>query len=192
VNATTLQVRLQNTSTAVPPGFSNSDQLLTSVSWDFGGTTSITGGTVKTGPTSTSTNFSITNVGANTDISGEYGFGNAGTTGLFPNFVSGNQAGTTQFPGANLDGPAGLNGPQAGLAISPSLVPLGGLGAIQNEWVATLSLSDPIADLSFLSRGVIAEFGSDAAFIPEPTSATMAGLAGMVAWLALRARRQAQ
>ena len=188
LNPTTLQVRLRNTSTGVPGGFDSADQLLTSVSWDFGapgqnpGDPTITGGTVLIGPASQSVNFDTGSYGPGADVSGEYGYGNAGTTGLFPNFISANTAGATQFPGANLDGPAGLDGPQAGLVADPILVPLGGLGAIQDEIIATLTLSQAVANLDFLSNGVIVEFGSDAAFIPEPgaLSALAAGLALVV------------
>lgn len=197
VNPTTLKVTTKNTSVGVPGGFSNADQILTSVAWDFGGITSITGGSVKTGPSSASINFSVTNVGANADVSGEYGYGNGGTTGLTPNYISGNTAGITPFGGANLDGPGGLNGPQGGLVASPILVPIGGLGAISNEWVATLSLSNPIASLDFLSTGITVEYGSDAAFVhgtptssgvPEPSTALLGfGAAAML--FAARRRR---
>src|SRR5262245_36602277 len=60
LNATTLQVRLKNTSTGVPNGFTNAAQLLTGLSWDFGapgnnaGEPTITGGSVIIGPTSNS------------------------------------------------------------------------------------------------------------------------------------------
>lgn len=189
VNATTLEVRARNTSTGVPGGFSNSDQLLTSVSFDLGGP-SITGGSVKTGPTSASVNFDVTPVGSNAIVSGEYGYGNSGTTGLFNNFFSSNTAGATPFGGANLDGPVQLDGPQGGLVANPALVPLGGLGAIQDEVIATLLLSAPLADLSFVNSGVTVEFGSDAAFltIPEPSSVALLALA--VAGVALVARRR--
>ena len=64
------------------------------------------------------------------------------------------------------------------------LVPLGGLGAIQNEVVATLTLDTALADLGFLfANGVEVEFGSDAFFIfvPEPGSGALlaAALAGL-------------
>ncbi len=191
VNSTTLQVRLKNTSTGVPSDFSNSDQLLTSISWDFGGATSITGGSMMTGPTSASVNFSITNVGASADVSGEFGYGNGGATGLLPNFVSGNTAGVTPFGGANLDGPVNLNGPQAGLVANPNVVSLGGLGAIQAEWLATVMLSEPIADLSFLANGVAVEFGSDAAFLtPEPESAHLLIALAVIAGFAARSRHR--
>lgn len=196
INPTTLGVRLRNTSTGVPGGFDSSDQLLTGVSWDFGAAGAngtdpqITGGSVRTGANSQSINFSILNVGSNADVSGEYGYGNGGTTGLLPNILTGNQAGSTPFGGANLDGPGGLNGPQAGLVADPILVPLGGLGAIQDEIVAELTLDREISDLAFLhTNGITVEYGSDAAFIfiPAPGAITLCGLAGAVM---LRRRRR--
>lgn len=192
LNATTLEIRLRNISTGVPGGFSNSDQLLTSVAFDLGapgdngGDPDITGGSVVIGPTSASVNFSTGSYGPGANVSGEYGYGNGGTTGLTPNFISANTAGATDFGGPNLDGPAGLDGPQAGLLANPELVPLGGLGAIQDEIIATVTLSQPVSDLSFLSNGVIVEFGSDAAFLPEPASLALL-LGGLIP--ALRRRR---
>lgn len=189
---TTLEVRLRNTSTGVPMGFSNSDQLLTSVAFDLGGP-SILGGAVLTGPTSSSVNFDVASVGPNANVSGEYGFGNGGTTGLFDNYISANTAGTDPFGGVNLDGPVSLDGPQAGLVADPILVPIGGLGAIQYEIVATLSLSDPLADLGFLANRVTVEFGSDAAFItsPEPSAPALVGIAAAVlGWSVSRGKRR--
>lgn len=141
-----LEIRLKNTSTSIPFGFSNSDQLLTGVSWDFGhvgfnGDAMITGGSVVTGSSSSSINFSIANVGPNSDVSGEYGYGNMDGSGALTNFVSGNAAQAIPFGGANLDGPVVIDGPQAGLLSSLASVPLGGLGAIQDEIVATLTLA---------------------------------------------------
>lgn len=196
VNPTTLQVRVRNTSTGVPAGFSNSDQLLTVVSWDFdppgaAANTTITGGTVAIGPTSASANFSTGSYGPGADVSGEYGAGNTAISGALANFLSANTAGATQFPGANRDGPVGLDGPQGGLVANPAPVALGGLGAIQNEIIATLTLSNPINDLSFLHENdVRVEFGSDAAFItsPEPGALALWAL-GMVAMIRRGARR---
>ena len=196
----TLVVRAKNTSTGVPSGFSSADQLLTSVSWDFSPAglsagTSITGGSVIIGPMSSSMSFSTGSYGAGYDVSGEYGYGNSGGTGILPNFVSGNTAGATPFGGANLDGPVNLNGPQAGLVANPALVSLGGLGAIQNEIIATLTLSNPIADLNFLDQGVTVEFGSDAAFltthtIPEPSSVVL-GLTALASLTVCKRRKKA-
>lgn len=202
---TSLMVRVRNTSTGVPvlnlkgDPFDNADQLLTSVSWDFVGNTTIIGGSVVIGSEdppnlSNSINFVATgggppvphSLGPGDDVGGEYGFGNSGTTGLLPNFISGNQAGTVaRFDTANWDGPEELNGPQGGLVADPILIPLGGLGAIQNEIVATLDLDgDPLANLNFVTtHGVIVEFGSDAyflTFVPEPSSIVMVSLAGLL------------
>lgn len=191
LNPTTLQVRLRNTSTGVPVGFDSADQLLTSCAFLLNGGVTITGGSVFTGATSASVNFDITNVGASADVSGEWGYGNVGNTGygaLLQSFSS-NNAQVDPFGGANLDGRTNLDGPQGGLVANPALVALGGLGAIQDEVIATLNLSAAIADLSFLSNGVIIEFGSDAAFlVPAPGALALLGLAGLVG---ARRRRRA-
>ncbi len=168
---TQLVIRFRNISTGVPSGFSNSDQLLTSVSFDLGapgeqgGDPAIVGGSVVTGSASQSLNFSETSVGASTDVSGEWGYGNGGTTNSHPNFLTAMAAGSTPFGGSNLDGPANLDGPQGGLVPSPQpIVALGGLGAVMDEVVATLDLDQALADLGFLSNGARVEYGSDAAF----------------------------
>jgi hypothetical protein len=195
VNPTTLEVRLKNTSTGVPGGFNNADQILTGVSWDFGvagldiGDITITGGSVFTGPTSMSIDFDIMNVGPNEDVSGEWGYGNMDTTGLLMNLISTVQANATMFPGANLDGPVEIDGPQGGLVADPVVVPLGGLGVIQDEVIATLTLSGPITEAELLddllNNGVLVEFGSDAAFIygvvPTPGVLALMAMAGVVA-----------
>jgi MYXO-CTERM domain-containing protein len=190
VNPTTIQVRLRNLSTGAPGGFDNSMQLLTSVAFDLGGVgntlgdPTIVGGTVFTGASSASVNFSVANVGANADVSGEWGFGNGGTTGFFThlNFISSNNAEATAFGPVNLDATDGLDGPQGGLVASPAVIALGGLGAIQDEIVATITVSSAVSDLSFLANGVTFEFGSDAAFItvPAPGALALLGFAGLV------------
>ena len=187
LDATTLQVRLRNTSTGLPDGFDNSDQLLTGLSWDFGaaginvGDITITGGSAVIGPASQSVNFSTGAYGPGTDIGGEWGFSNLGISGALPNGISSNQAGTTPFGGANLDGPVELDGPQAGLLSAAFSLPLGGLGAIMDEIVATLTLSSAITEAELLNdlnaNGIIIEFGSDAAFIPAPGALALLGIA---------------
>lgn len=191
LNPTTLELRYRNLSTGVPNGFDESDQILSGVSWDFGhpgfnGDIVITGGTVVTGPTSMSINFDVANVGPNADVSGEFGYGNMDGTGALTNFVSSNTALATPFGGANLDGPVDIDGPQGGLVANPPVVPLAGLGAIQDEVIATLTLSDPYTDAELLAdllgNGVRFEFGSDATFIdfPAPGASTLLIGAGLV------------
>ena len=202
LNSTTLQIRLKNTSTGVPLGFSSSDQILTGVSWDFGppglgAVISITGGSVITGPSSSSVNFDITSVGPSTDISGEWGYGNLDGTGALPNFVTANNAQATPFGGPNLDGPNSIDGPQGGLVANPALVSLGGLGAIQDEIIATVSLSGPYTDALLLSdlitNGTRVEFGSDAAFLPGSFAPAPGAIAMLIpaAFLGRRRRRAA-
>lgn len=192
---TQLQVRLRNTSTGVPVGFNAADQLLTGISFDLGapglngGDPTITGGSIVTGASSFSINFSVMNVGANADVGGEWGYGNSDVSGNLFNFISGNAAGTTAFGGPNLDGPANLNGPQAGLVSAAMPVSLGGMGAIQDEVIATLNLSQAIADLSFLDHGVQVEFGSDAAFIFVPTPGAAGVMLAAMGVVGMRRRR---
>jgi hypothetical protein len=177
VSPTTLEVRARNLSTGVPAGFDAADQILTGVSWDFGepgfgsGDPEIIGGTVVIGPTSMSLNFDTGTYGPGSDVSGEWGFGNMDGSGALANFFSANAAHATPFGGSNLDGPVNIDGPQGGLVADPVLVPLGGLGAVQDEVIATLTISEPLDDLEFLGANAVrVEFGSDAAFIevPEP------------------------
>ena len=199
VNATTVTIRLKNTSTGVPGGFTAAGQLLTGVSWDagavgiFAGDPEITGGTIVTGPTSFSINFSVTNVGSNANVGGEWGYGNNDGTGLMNNFISGNASLDTPFGGPNLGGPVGLDGPQAGLYSSSAPLPLGGLGAIQDEVIATITLSVAISSLDdLLANGSLVEFGSSAAFVPNdvpaPGALALLGTAGLLG-LGRRRRR---
>ncbi len=177
-----LVIVLTNTSTGVPSGFSNSDQLLTSIAFDLPGSMTITGGSVLVGTGSTAY-FETGTYGAPSIISGEWGYGNSGTTGFgtLVNYVSAMQAGTTAFSVTNLDGPAVLDGPQSGL--TNGIIPLGGLGAVQSSVLITLNLNGTLSNLDFLNNGVIIEFGSDAAFVPVPESATLlllgSGLIGL-------------
>lgn len=193
----TLEIRFRNTSTGLPEGFESADQILTGLSWDFGAPGSndeveITGGLVMTGPDSMSINFDIIDVGPDTIVSGEWGFGNGGGSGALTNFISANGAQATPFGGDNLDGPENLDGPQGGLIGDPILLDLGGLGAIQDEVIATLTLSEALADLGFLADNPVrVEFGSDAFFItiPEPASLGLL-MAGSLTLLATGRRRR--
>lgn len=196
LNPTTLEIRVRNTSTGVPLGFDSSDQLLTGITWDFGllgenpADPMVTGGSVKTGPSSASVNFDVTNVGSNADVSGEFGYSNTDGSGGLTNVLTSNAAQATPFGGPNLDGPANIDGPQGGLVASPALVALGGLGAISDEYIAVLTLDKPVAQADILGDLGLArvEFGSDAFFItnPEPASAALFALGGLAV---LRRRR---
>jgi len=194
VDATTVSIRVRNTSTGAPAGFDGADQLLTSISFDLDGAM-IVGGSAMTGSSSYSIGYGANDVGPNENIGGEWGYGNAGTTGLFNNFISTNTAGTTaRFdPSQNLGGPpgGGLNGPEGGIIANPAVASLGGLSAIQDEVIFTITISAPIQDLSFLDRGVRIEWGSDAEFttgalVPTPGSAALLLASGV---LAMRRRR---
>jgi hypothetical protein len=176
---TELQITLINNSSGVPAWFDSADQLLTGISWDFGMAVGVTTGTVEIGPGSYSINFDVGDLVAGADISGEWGYGNTGGTGMLTNIVSTNAAQATQFSGANLDGAPTLDGPQAGICIDPPWIPLGGLGAVADSVVITLTLDTPFLDLDFLENGVVAEFGSDAAFVPEPTTICLLGFGSL-------------
>ena len=184
LNPNQIQIRLKNTSTGVPMGFEGADQLLTGLSWDSFGVAgqAIVGGSALTGPMSFSINFSISNVGPNADVGGEWGYGTKPISGLGNHFISGNTSGLILFGGPNLDGPVNPDGPQAGLVANPGLVPLGGTGAIQDEIIVTIDLALALFNLDFLNNTKLdVEFGSSAAFIHYPTPGTLAlfGIAGV-------------
>lgn len=186
---TSLDIRIRNTSTGVPMGFSNSDQLLTGVSFILDAGVELTGGSAVVGPTSMSLNFDGGSAGPGDNIGGEWGWGNTVTSGSLGNAISGNTSGMTAFGGPNLDGPPNLNGPQGGLISAAEPVALGGLGAIQDEIVVNVTLNQAIADLSFLSNGLQVEYGSDAAFLYVPAPATGTLFAGAFFAAARRRRR---
>ncbi len=176
-----LKIILTNTSTGVPADFLDdpSKQLLTGISFDLGGP-EIIGGNVVIGPDDAdmSINFDAGPFGKGANVSGEWGYGNnVTTTGMLVNMVSVNTSQMTAFSDSNLDGPEELDGPQGGLLANPGIVDLGGgLGAIQNSVVITLNLNSDLSGLGFLENGVIVEYGSDAAFIPEPTTVALLAL----------------
>lgn len=170
---TTLVVSLRNTSTGLPATFQGEDQILTGLSFDLGapgvsaGDPSIVSGTVRTGPTTVSLDFDVVSVGGDEDVSGEFGYGNAGSGSLLPNLVSALDVQALGFGGANLDGPVELAGPAAGLvpAAGP-LASLGGEGALQGEVVIELNLDAPLTGLGFLGdHGALVEFGSGRASV---------------------------
>ena len=186
IDATTFEVRYRNTSTGIPDGFSRADQILTSIAWDFGEPGAhfqdplITGGHVLIGEESRTLGFDTGEYGPGTDVSGEYGYSSSGFPGLLQNYVTAAILESTPFGGPNLDGPLDIWGPQGGL-IAEEFVPLGSLGAIQQEVVATLFLTVPVFDLDFLeNNGTMVEFGMDAFYlhgVPAPGALGLLGLA---------------
>jgi len=191
IDSTTLEVALRNTSTGTPPGFSNSDQLLTGVSFDTGalgvspGDPDITDGTVRIADSSHSVNFDTGDYDAPDDVSGEWGYGNSGGSGHLPNLIVAMAAQSTPFGDVNLDGPHSLDGPQAGLVSAAMTDPidLGGLGAIQDQVIIRGTLDRDGSDLAFLDPNLVrVEFGSDAAFVttPEPATLALAVVAGLL------------
>jgi hypothetical protein len=172
-----LGIVLTNTSNGIPSGFSNSDALLTSISFDLG-SNFITGGIAFTGDSVLSFDNTPPSDGPGDtyNVSREYGYGNNGTTGLLDNYVSAMQSGTTKFASGNLDGPDVLDGPQAGLSNDVYEAVFGSsnpLGRINNSVTFWLDLEYGLSDLSFLSNGAIVEWGSDAAFASVAEPATM-------------------
>jgi len=186
-----IEIRLKNTSTAIPNGFGSSDQILTGISWDFGdigfpGIPTILSGSVIVGPTS-SADFDAGIFGPGSDISGEWGYGNEDGTGALANFVSANTAQGTPFGGPNLDGPASVDGPQGGLISALASVPLGGNGAVTDEIIITIQISHALSSeleiFGELGKARI-EFGSDAhfieVFVPSPGTAALLAAAGLL------------
>jgi hypothetical protein len=183
-----LQIILTNTSTAVPSGWDESDQLLTTLYFRLPTGITIIDGSAAISPGSESVNFDATyfqthpQLVGGADVSVEWGFGNEDhaidtlpddyypfsqvssmrnhTDSIFDDTVAFNTD-----PVSNLDGPdENLDGPQAGL--TNGLIDLDGLGAIQNSITIQLALSGDIPNLSFLENGTWVEFGSDAAHLP--------------------------
>ena len=190
---TVMQIELFNTSTGAPAGFSNVDQLLTGISFDFGhpgynGDPMIYDDPsideVVIGPGGRSINFDNvpSQLGAGDNVSGEWGFGNQDGTGMLTNFIAANRSQATAFTGDNLDGPSNIDGPQGGICTDPALIDLSGTGAIVGSVVIIVPLDAPLSNLDFLyENGVMAEFGSDAAFVvvPEPATLSLLALGGL-------------
>ena len=183
-NPTKLQIELTNTSIYLPSVFDSSDQLLTSISFDFDGIASITSGIVVVGPDSYSMNFDnvAAQLVAGDDASGEWGYNNSNpaSTGMLPHLVTATGGNHQMFSNVNLDGNSNnLGGPQGGLATDPALITTTS-GYIADTVVITIDLDATLTDLDFLDNGARVEFGSDAAFLPEPATMALLALGGLV------------
>lgn len=210
VTGSTLSILLANTSTAPFGGQDGStNMVLSSLNFNLPTGIDITGGTVALAPGSnivTSTAGTTWALQSSSDFNSQYGFSNVGIGntggGSLPDannaITSHNNGGTSVI---SFTGSAGL--PGGGLTWG--LVPNGSSDIgnnqtfIQNSILLTLSLSAPLADLSFLDSGSYVEFGSDYQNvpgtpetpntpIPEPTSLLLVGTGAVL--LAARARRR--
>lgn len=168
VESGVLEVRARNRSTGVPEGFDREDQILTGISWDFGrpglhlNDPFILAGKVVVGADSMTIDFDAGVFGPGEDVGGEWGFANYDFFGLLPNLITSSRLLAIPFSLENLDGPLPLDGAQGGLVANPVLLPLDGVGAIQDEIVATLLVLHGLDDLAFLDNGVRVEFGRGA------------------------------
>ncbi len=204
LNGSTLQIILTETTSAATltsAGLSGAGAILTSIGFQLPSGVNISSGSVTIASGSSTAGFSTGSYGAGTDVSGEWGATIGGPqpingAGTF-HFVSTIAAQVTKFPGANLDGPDSLDGPQGGLLSDPAF--RGGLGVIVNSVVIQLALSQSLtlaqqaAFLASLSTSSIVEWGSNDAFgtpvngiasIPDTLLLFGTGLAGLgsIAW----------
>ncbi len=200
---TQLQLVVTETTPAAASSLTGGAAILTSIGFLLPGTAVLvpTGSTVTIAAGSSSVGFDPNGApppqdfGAGANVSGEWGSTNAAGekpigNGSSYDFVSALEAQVIQFAGANLDGTAGLNGPQGGLLDDSAA--RGGLGVIDNSVTILLNLdADPTtggiqgldagqtaAFLASLEFSSIVEWGSDAAFsapIPEPGTLLLLG-----------------
>lgn len=193
-----LDILLTNTSTAPFGGFDGgAGMVLSSINFDLGAI-GFTGGTASLGPGSNI----VKNSGGSwtpqplTNLNVEYGYSNTGIGNAAPpghadelhSITSHSNGGmaVTSFNGIAGEVGGGLD---YGL-VATSSTPFGNNHFLENSVSLRLTLSAPLADLSFLNNGSYIEFGSDNVYvpnIPEPTATTLATLTA--AGLAIVARR---
>lgn len=212
-DATHLEIILTETTPAGGSALTGAGAILTSLGFLLpDSAVIILPGTATIQPGSGSVGFDLGDLGAGTDVSHEWGATIGGeapidSVGSF-DFVSTNVAQVTQFAGVNRDGPAVLDGPQAGLLDDSAA--RGGLGVIDNAVKILLTFdADPsmassqgltpsqqAAFLGSLPTTSIVEYGSNAAFghptdggqVPAPATLLLLGAGVAVGGLA-RSRR---
>ncbi|MBI4241073.1 MAG: hypothetical protein HY613_05095 [Candidatus Rokubacteria bacterium] len=187
----------------------NRIQLLTGVGFDLPGGLGIAGGTAEIGSDSTSVNFNPAGpappvtLGPGNDTSFEWAAGKDwlepvvrfGHTVNLVDFVTAAAGpGATQFPGPNVDGPATIDGPQAGLVACSDCSPVDlgeEVGAVRNSVLFHLTLSGDLgSDTSWTREGVVFVFGThDIIGTPEPDTVFLLGVGFALMGLGLAARR---
>lgn len=196
-----LQIILTETTPIAASSLSGAGAILTSIGFLLPGSAVIVlPGTVTIATDSSSVGFATGTYPAGTDVSGEWGATIGGEKPISDemgdyDFVSANTAQVTKFAGVNLDGPAGLNGPQGGLLDDSAN--RGGLGVIDNSVIILLTLQGLSLDqrspfLASLSTSSVVEYGSDAAFgtpVPEPGTLMLLG-SGLIGICLYRWRRK--
>ncbi|MCH7990753.1 MAG: PEP-CTERM sorting domain-containing protein [Planctomycetes bacterium] len=196
IDGTTLRIVLTETTTSTSVT-EQSDLIATAIGFapsllPSGFTPVISGSTVVINSGSVSHNFTLGDLVAGDDVSGEWG----ATTGAKPNgFLSGTwfwvgslTPNIVRFSGVNRNKAESLNGPEGGVSnIAPSTI--SELGYIRNSVVIELKLSSgagltsaqQTAFLSGVGTASFVEWGSDAAFgvaVPEPSSIILLVLGG--------------
>ena len=183
-----LEITLMNTSTA-PYGGGEANMVLSSLNFNLGGAT-ITGGSVALGAGSNVVSKSGGSwaVEATPSLDAEWGYSNTGVgnspapvVGAFQSVTAHTNGGgaVTAFDGT----PGPLSGGLDFSLVASGSNAFGNSSFILDTLVLTLTLSEDLADLSFLANGSYVEFGSDFLYvpdrppvIPEPTTLALLGL----------------
>jgi len=183
----TLQIVLENTSTAPYGGDGvngDANMVLSSLNFDLGDSVDIVDGTVSLyGTSSVVMNMMGTwTTQATPNLNEQFGFSNGGIGNSPAPFAGALHSVTSHGNGGtlvtNFEGTGNRDGLDYGLVAAGS-TSFGNSKFILDAVDIRLSLSAPLADLSFLAKGSYVEFGSDYLYVPvpEPSSWMLGGLA---------------